>query len=110
MRPIASEFGLMRARIEVELAWIKSLAINPQINEVPPLSEQAIAHIDAIVDNFSETDGKSIKAIEGTTNHDVKAIEYFIKEIRGQSRAPHHLEFVHLRTSEDIITSHTVSC
>ena len=54
LRPIASEFGLMRARIEVELAWIKALAINPQINEVPPLSEQAIAPIDAIVDDFSE--------------------------------------------------------
>ena len=104
LRPIASEFGLMRARIEVELAWIKSLAINPQINEVPPLSEQAIAHIDAIVADFSETDGESIKAIEGTTNHDVKAIEYFIK---GKFAVNPELnaisEFVHFAcTSEDI--------
>lgn len=104
LRPIASEFGLMRARIEVELAWIKSLAINPQINEVPPLSEQAIAHIDAIVDNFSETDGKSIKAIEGTTNHDVKAIEYFIKEKFAVNPELNAIsEFVHFAcTSEDI--------
>ncbi|MEC8693771.1 MAG: adenylosuccinate lyase [Pseudomonadota bacterium] len=104
LRPIASEFGLMRARLQVELAWIKSLASNPQINEVPPLSEQAIAHIDAIVADFSETDGKSIKAIEDTTNHDVKAIEYFIK---GKFAVNPELnaisEFVHFAcTSEDI--------
>ena len=104
LRPIASEFGLMRARIEVELAWIKSLAINPQINEVPPLSEQAIAHIDAIVDDFSETDGESIKMIEGTTNHDVKAIEYFIKEKFAVNPELNAIsEFVHFAcTSEDI--------
>ena len=104
LRPIASEFGLMRARVEVELAWIKSLASNPQINEVPPLSEQAIAHIDAIVADFSETDGESIKAIERTTNHDVKAIEYFIKEqfvVNPELNAIS--EFVHFAcTSEDI--------
>ncbi|MEE2821247.1 MAG: adenylosuccinate lyase [Pseudomonadota bacterium] len=104
LRPIASEFGLMRARIEVELAWIKSLAINPQINEVPPLSEQAIAHIDAIVDDFSETDGENIKAIEGTTNHDVKAIEYFIKAKFAVNPELNAIsEFVHFAcTSEDI--------
>ena len=104
LRPIASEFGLIRARIEVELAWIKSLASNPQINEVPPLSEQAIAHIDAIVADFSETDGKSIKAIERTTNHDVKAIEYFIKEQFAVNPELNAIsEFVHFAcTSEDI--------
>ena len=104
LRPIASEFGLMRARIQVELAWIKSLAINPQINEVPPLSEQAIAHIDAIVADFSEKDGESIKAIEGTTNHDVKAIEYFIKEKFAVNPELNAIsEFVHFAcTSEDI--------
>ncbi|MGA1002337.1 MAG: adenylosuccinate lyase, partial [Litorivicinaceae bacterium] len=58
LRPIASEFGLMRARVEVELAWIKSLASHPQIDEVAPLSEQAIAEIDAIVTHFSEDDGQ----------------------------------------------------
>jgi len=104
LRPIASEFGLMRARVEVELAWIKSLASNPQINEVPPLSEQAIAHIDAIVADFSEADGESIKAIERTTNHDVKAIEYFIKEqFAGNPELNAISEFVHFAcTSEDI--------
>jgi len=104
LRPIASEFGLMRARVEVELAWIKSLASNPQINEVPPLSEQAIAHIDAIVADFSKADGESIKAIERTTNHDVKAIEYFIKEqFAGNPELNAISEFVHFAcTSEDI--------
>lgn len=104
LRPIASEFGLMRARVEVELAWIKSLASNPQINEVPPLSEQAIAHIDAIVADFSEADGESIKATERTTNHDVKAIEYFIKEqFAGNPELNAISEFVHFAcTSEDI--------
>ena len=104
LRPIASEFGLMRARVEVELAWIKSLASNPQINEVPPLSEQAIAHIDAIVADFSETDGESIKEIERTTNHDVKAIEYFIKEQFAVNPELNAIsEFVHFAcTSEDI--------
>ena len=104
LRPIASEFGLMRARVEVELAWIKSLASNPQINEVPPLSEQAIAHIDAIVADFSETEGESIKAIERTTNHDVKAIEYFIKEQFAVNPELNAIsEFVHFAcTSEDI--------
>ena len=104
LRPIASEFGLMRARVEVELAWIKSLASNPQINEVPPLSEQAIAQIDAIVADFSEADGESIKAIERTTNHDVKAIEYFIKEQFAVNPELNAIsEFVHFAcTSEDI--------
>ena len=104
LRPIASEFGLMRARVEVELAWIKSLASNPQINEVPPLSEQAIAHIVAIVADFSETDGESIKGIERTTNHDVKAIEYFIKEQFAVNPELNAIsEFVHFAcTSEDI--------
>lgn len=104
LRPIASEFGLMRARVEVELAWIKSLASHPQIDEVAPLSEQAIANIDAIVTEFAEADGERIKEIERTTNHDVKAIEYFIKEKFALSPELNAIsEFVHFAcTSEDI--------
>jgi len=104
LRPIASEFGLMRARVEVELAWIKSLASHPQIDEVAPLSEQAIAEIDAIVTHFSEDDGQRVKAIERTTNHDVKAIEYFIKEqFEDNPELRSISEFVHFAcTSEDI--------
>ena len=104
LRPIASEFGLMRARVEVELAWIKSLASHPQLDEVAPLSEQAIAQIDAIVADFAEADGERIKEIERTTNHDVKAIEYFIKEKFALSPELNAIsEFVHFAcTSEDI--------
>ncbi|MEK9670157.1 MAG: adenylosuccinate lyase [Gammaproteobacteria bacterium] len=104
LRPIASEFGLMRARVEVELAWIKSLASHPQIDEVAPLSEQAIGQIDAIVADFTEADGERIKDIERTTNHDVKAIEYFIKEKFALSPELNAIsEFVHFAcTSEDI--------
>jgi adenylosuccinate lyase len=104
LRPIASEFGLMRARVEVELAWIKSLASHPQIDEVAPLSEQAIAQVDAIVADFTEADGEHIKDIERTTNHDVKAIEYFIKEKFALSPELNAIsEFVHFAcTSEDI--------
>ena len=104
LRPIASEFGLMRARVEVELAWIKSLSSHPQIDEVAPLSEQAIAQIDAIVADFSEEDGNHIKEIERTTNHDVKAVEYFIKEKFAQNPELSAVsEFVHFAcTSEDI--------
>jgi adenylosuccinate lyase len=94
----------MRARVEVELAWIKSLASHPQIDEVAPLSEQAIAKIDAIVTDFAEADGERIKEIERTTNHDVKAIEYFIKEKFALSPELNAIsEFVHFAcTSEDI--------
>ena len=104
LRPIASEFGLMRARVEVELAWIKSLASHPHIDEVAPLSEQAIAEIDAIVTHFSEDNGQRVKAIERTTNHDVKAIEYFIKEqFEDNPELRSISEFVHFAcTSEDI--------
>ncbi|MDB4021720.1 adenylosuccinate lyase [Litorivicinus sp.] len=104
LRPIASEFGLMRTRLEVELAWIKSLAAHPQIDEVAPLSEQAIANIDAILQEFSEADGENIKTIEQTTNHDVKAIEYFIKEkFEASPELASIAEFVHFAcTSEDI--------
>jgi adenylosuccinate lyase len=104
LRPIASELGLMHARVEVELAWIKSLAAHPAIDEVAPLSEQAIAAIDAIAAQFSEDDGARIKAIEATTNHDVKAIEYFIKEAFDDNPELAAIsEFVHFAcTSEDI--------
>lgn len=104
LRPIVSELGLMRARVEVELAWIKSLANHAAIDEVAPLSQQAIAEIDAITANFSERCGQRIKAIEATTNHDVKAIEYFIKEKFADHPELNAIaEFVHFAcTSEDI--------
>ncbi len=104
LRPVFSEFGLMQRRVEVEVRWLAALAAHPGIPEVAPLSDAATAALRAIAQDFSAADGERIKAIEGETNHDVKAIEYFIKERIGDhvelGRAK---EFVHFAcTSEDI--------
>ena len=104
LRGIFSEFGLTKYRVQVEINWLKLLADCPEITEVPPLSESAIALLDAIKDNFSEQDALRVKAIESTTNHDVKAVEYFIKEkIADNAELAAVGEFVHFAcTSEDI--------
>ncbi|MEO7916155.1 MAG: adenylosuccinate lyase [Dokdonella sp.] len=104
LRPIFSEFGLMKRRVHVEVQWLLALAAEAAIVEVPPLSERARAALLAIASDFSEADGERIKAIERTTNHDVKAIEYFIKEcIANDSDLGAAKEFVHFAcTSEDI--------
>jgi len=104
LRPIFSEFGLIRQRVTVEVRWLEQLAAHPQIDECPALNEQAKAALNALLDNFSEADAQRVKEIERTTNHDVKAVEYFLKEkigaIPGCAEA---LEFVHFAcTSEDI--------
>ncbi len=105
-RPYFSEFGLIHHRVLVELGWFKALAADPGITELPPLSEAAIQFIDGIGDNFSEADAGEIKTTERTTNHDVKAVEYFIKSrfaASGIDALKDHLEFVHFAcTSEDI--------
>lgn len=80
LRGIFSEFGLTKYRVQVEINWLKLLADCPDISEVPTLSASAIAVLDGIKDNFNEQDALRVKAIESTTNHDVKAVEYFIKE------------------------------
>lgn len=104
LRPIFSEFGLMRFRVQVEIAWLLALADEPRILEVPVLSAQARAFLQAIADGFSEADGARIKAIEATTNHDVKAVEYYVKEkIGDHPELAAVKEFVHFAcTSEDI--------
>ena len=104
LRPIFSEFGLMRFRVQVEIAWLMALSDEPRIVEVPVLSAQARACLQSIADDFSEADGARIKAIEATTNHDVKAVEYYIKEkIGGLPELAAVREFVHFAcTSEDI--------
>ncbi len=104
LRGIFSEFGLTKYRVQVEINWLKLLADCPEITEVPALSESAIAVLDAIKDNFSEQDALRVKTIERTTNHDVKAVEYFIKErIAGNAELAAVGEFVHFAcTSEDI--------
>jgi adenylosuccinate lyase len=99
-----SEFGLQRYRVKVEVQWFAHLASEASIAELPALSSTAQAAVDRIATNFGPTDGARIKAIERTTNHDVKAVEYYVKERMAQvpDLAP-HLEFVHFAcTSEDI--------
>ncbi|PSJ22063.1 adenylosuccinate lyase [Halomonas sp. ND22Bw] len=104
LREHFSEFGLIRARVIVEARWLQRLAEQPQITEVPPLSAAATAALDALVRDFSVEDAERIKEIERTTNHDVKAVEYFIKERIAETPELHAItEFVHFAcTSEDI--------
>ncbi|TVQ67996.1 MAG: adenylosuccinate lyase [Oceanospirillales bacterium] len=104
LRAFFSEFGLIRCRVEVEIRWLQKLAQHPQIAEVPAFSESANALLNAIVSDFSVADAERIKAIESRTNHDVKAVEYFIKEkIQDNAELNAVTEFVHFAcTSEDI--------
>jgi adenylosuccinate lyase len=104
LRPIFSEYGLMQRRVLVEVRWLQALAAEKKIAEVAVLSTQASAALEALATNFSTEDGERVKAIERTTNHDVKAIEYFIKErIGGTAELAKAIEFVHFAcTSEDI--------
>ncbi|WP_417349670.1 adenylosuccinate lyase [Ferrimonas sp.] len=104
LRSIFSEFGLVKYRVQVEISWLKMLAACPEINEVPCFSEEALTVLDGIVANFSEADAARVKEIERTTNHDVKAVEYFIKERIADNAELHAInEFVHFAcTSEDI--------
>ena len=104
LRPFLSEFGLIHARVTVEVRWLQALANHPEITEVPAFSGETNAALDAIVSNFSEDDANRIKEIERTTNHDVKAVEYFLKEkIAGIEELKNAGEFIHFAcTSEDI--------
>jgi adenylosuccinate lyase len=104
LRPIFSEFGLIKHRVVVEVRWLQALAAHTGIQEVPALSEHATRVLDAIIDNFGEDDAKRVKNIERTTNHDVKAVEYFLKEkIAGNHELEAIGEFIHFAcTSEDI--------
>lgn len=104
LRPFLSEFGLIHARVTVEVRWLQALSNRPEIIEVAPFSNETNAALDAIVSNFSEEDANRIKEIERTTNHDVKAVEYFLKEkIAGITELQNAGEFIHFAcTSEDI--------
>jgi adenylosuccinate lyase len=104
LRDVFSEFGLIKRRILVELRWLQCLAAHASIVEVPPLSLAANRQLETLLDNFSEVDARRIKDIESTTNHDVKAIEYFLKErFAGNAELASIAEFVHFAcTSEDI--------
>ncbi len=104
LRPFLSEFGLIHARVTVEVRWLQALANHPEIGEIAPFSAETNARLDAIVANFSESDAERIKEIERTTNHDVKAVEYFLKEqIADIAELANAGEFIHFAcTSEDI--------
>lgn len=104
LRPIFSEFGLIRCRLVVEVRWLQQLAANPGVAEVPALSDEANAVLEALIENFGEAQAQQVKDIEATTNHDVKAIEYFIKQsIADNTELAAISEFVHFAcTSEDI--------
>ncbi|UDM18766.1 adenylosuccinate lyase [Vogesella sp. XCS3] len=104
LRTIFSEYGLMKARIKVELEWLKMLAAEPGIEEVKPFSDATIREIDDVIANFSIQHGEEVKAIEARTNHDVKAIEYWLKErLSGNPEVMAASEFIHFAcTSEDI--------
>ncbi|MCJ0928757.1 adenylosuccinate lyase [Acinetobacter lwoffii] len=104
LRPFLSEFGLIHARVTVEVRWLQALANHPEITEVPAFSGETNAALDAILSNFSEDDANRIKEIERTTNHDVKAVEYFLKEkIANIDELKNAGEFIHFAcTSEDI--------
>ncbi|MEW8218436.1 MAG: adenylosuccinate lyase [Candidatus Thiodiazotropha taylori] len=104
LRAIFSEFGLIRHRVKVEIRWLQALAGHNDILEIPTLSEHANNILNGIVDNFSEEDARRVKNIERTTNHDVKAVEYFLKEkIAGNEELESISEFIHFAcTSEDI--------
>ncbi|WP_370217158.1 adenylosuccinate lyase [Thalassolituus sp.] len=104
LRAVFSEFGLIRARVEVEIRWLQRLAEHEAITEVPAFSADTNAQLDAIVANFSEADAQRVKDIEATTNHDVKAVEYFITEKFADNEELKAVnEFVHFAcTSEDI--------
>ncbi len=104
LRSIFSEYGLMRFRVQVELTWLKQLAACEQIPEVKPFSAETIAFIDSIMQNFSVADALDIKKREAVTNHDVKAVEYFLKDkVKGNAELEAAREFIHFAcTSEDI--------
>ncbi len=104
LRPIFSEFGLIRARVKVEVEWLLALASEPGIPELAPFSQEASERLRALASGFTVEHAARVKAIEATTNHDVKAVEYFIKEqLKDDAELGPALEFVHFAcTSEDI--------
>jgi adenylosuccinate lyase len=104
LRNVFSEAGLIRARVRVEVEWLLALAEEPGIVEVPALKSGSVAALRGLVAGFSEDDAERVKAIEATTNHDVKAIEYWLKEkVAGRRELEQSAEFIHFAcTSEDI--------
>ncbi|MHB8742526.1 MAG: adenylosuccinate lyase [Sulfuricaulis sp.] len=104
LRPIFSEYGLIQRRVLIEIRWLIALGGHKKIKELRPFSSATQKQLEGIVKNFSESDAERVKALEATTNHDVKAIEYFLKEkTHDNSEIARGREFIHFAcTSEDI--------
>ena len=104
LRGYFSEFGLIRFRVQIEIEWLKALSAQADIAEIAPFSATTIAQLDALNVNFSEADALAIKTIEATTNHDVKAVEYWLRgKLSDNPETAKALEFIHFAcTSEDI--------
>ena len=113
LREHFSEFGLIRARLQVEIEWLKALSAEPHFAEIAAFSPATVAELDALVAHFGPEQAAEVKAIEATTNHDVKALEYWIKDkTKGNAEVVKVSEFIHFAcTSEDINNlSHALMC
>ena len=113
LRPHFSEYGLIHARLRVEIEWLKALAADPHFTEIPAFSAVTIAELDGLITNFTASDAAEVKGIEATTNHDVKALEYWIKDkTKANAEVTKVSEFIHFAcTSEDINNlSHALMC
>jgi adenylosuccinate lyase len=113
LREHFSEFGLIRARLKVEIEWLKALAAESHFTEIAAFSPSTVAVLDALVANFGPAEAAEVKAIEATTNHDVKALEYWIKDkTKANAEVVKVSEFIHFAcTSEDINNlSHALMC
>jgi adenylosuccinate lyase len=104
LSPIFSEYGLIFYRLQVEIKWFIELSNNPNIKELPNLNTETISYLENIINNFNISEAEKIKKIENTTNHDVKAIEYYIQnKFKENSILKNHISFIHFAcTSEDI--------
>lgn len=104
LRDICSEYGLIRYRLIVEIRWLQALAAEPQVGDIAPLSDEANQYLEDLIANFDISEGQRVKSIEDTTNHDVKAVEYYLRDkIKNVAELAEVNEFIHFGcTSEDI--------
>lgn len=101
--PYFSEYGLIKHRLIVEISWLMMLSSEPNIPELPPFSDKELTILENLIKNFNEEEAEKVKTIEKVTNHDVKAVEYYMKEKLGKTSLKKYLEFIHFAcTSEDI--------
>ncbi|MGH8750166.1 MAG: lyase family protein, partial [Burkholderiales bacterium] len=104
LRDHFSEYALIKYRVRVEIEWLKALSREPAIREIPPFSKPTLKQLDDVAARFSENDAARVKAIEARTNHDLKAVEYWLKEkLAANKQVARVAEFIHFAcTSEDI--------